>query len=195
MLPAHYAITEIAIIISSLYSIYILNNRKDYFAIVGVSLIAIAAAIGAIRYGLTANNSIVQVNKILGIYSGLTCISLICVQMVLNLQWKYIYKILLAALIISLLASIIWPKQLILYLILMWSLLSILIVMKYPNINVAQKIIRGLLMSMLLVGFLTVRKNGILTDLLGPSISFHTFHIIIALWIFSTTQLIKKPHK
>ena len=60
MLPAHYAITEIAIIISSLYSIYILNNRKDYFAIVGVSLIAIAAAIGAIRYGLTANNSIVK---------------------------------------------------------------------------------------------------------------------------------------
>lgn len=195
MLPAHYAITEIAIIISSLYSIYILNNRKDYFAIVGISLIAIAAAIGAIRYGLTTNNSIVQVNKILGIYSGLTCISLICVQMVFNLQWKYIYKILLATLIISLLVSIIWPKQFILYLILMWSLLSILIVMKYPNINIVQKITRGLLMSMLLVGFLTVRKNGILTDLLGPSISFHTFHIIIALWIFSTTQLIKKPHK
>ena len=195
MLPAHYAITEIAIIISSLYSIYILNNRKDYFAIVGVSLIAIAAAIGAIRYGLTTNNSIVQVNKILGIYSGLTCISLICVQMVFNLQWKYIYKILLATLIISLLVSIIWPKQFILYLILMWSLLSILIVMKYPNFNIVQKITRGLLMSMLLVGFLTVRKNGILTDLLGPSISFHAFHTIIALWIFSTTQLIKKPHK
>ena len=194
MLPAHYAITEIAIIISSLYSIYILNNRKDYFAIVGISLIAIAAAIGAIRYGLTTNNSIVQVNKILGIYSGLTCISLICIQMVFNLQWKYIYKILLATLIVSLLVSIIWPKQ-ILYLILMWSLLTILIVMKYPNINIVQKITRGLLMSMLLVGFLTVRKNGILTDLLGPSISFHTFHIIIALWIFSTTQLIKKPHK
>ena len=50
MLPAHYAITEIAIIISSLYSIYILNNRKNYFAIVGISLIAIAAAIGAVRY-------------------------------------------------------------------------------------------------------------------------------------------------
>ena len=195
MLPAHYAITEIAIIISSLYSIYILNNHKDYFAIVGVSLIAIAAAIGAIRYGLTTNNSIVQVNKILGIYSGLTCISLICIQMVFNLQWKYIYKILLATLIISLLVSIIWPKQFILYLILMWSLLSILIVMKYPNFNIVQKITRGLLMSMLLVGFLTVRKNGILTDLLGPSISFHTFHIIIALWIFSTTQLIKKPLK
>ena len=195
MLPAHYAITEIAIIISSLYSIYILNNRKDYFAIVGISLIAIAAAIGVIRYGLTTNNSIVQINKILGIYSGLTCISLICVQMVFNLQWKYIYKILLATLIISLLVSIIWPKQFILYLILMWSLLSILIVMKYPNFNIVQKITRGLLMSILLVGFLTVRKNGILTDLLGPSISFHTFHIIIALWIFSTTQLIKKPHK
>ena len=195
MLPTHYAITEIVIIISSLYSIYILNNRKDYFAIVGISLIAIAAAIGAIRYGLTTNNSIVQVNKILGIYSGLTCISLICVQMVFNLQWKYIYKILLATLIICLLVSIIWPKQFILYLILMWSLLSILIVMKYPNFNIVQKITRGLLMSMLLVGFLTVRKNGILTDLLGPSISFHTFHIIIALWIFSTTQLIKKPHK
>ena len=194
MLPAHYAITELVIIISSLYSIYTLNNRKDYFAVLGISLIAIAATIGAIRYGLTTNNSIVQINKILGIYSGLTCISLISVQMVFNLQWKYIYKILLAALIISLLAGILWPKQFIFYLILIWSLISILIVMDYPNISTLQKIIRGLLMSMLLISFLTVRKNGILTDLLGPSMSFHFYHIVIALWIYLTTQLIRKPH-
>ena len=194
MLPAHYAITEIVIILSSLYSIYILNNRRDYFAIAGILLIAIAATIGAIRFGITSNNSIVQINKILGVYSGLSCIGLVCVQMAFNLQWKYIYKILLAALIISLLAGILWPKQFIFYLILIWSLISILIVMDYPNISTLQKIIRGLLMSMLLISFLTVRKNGILTDLLGPSMSFHFYHIVIALWIYSTTQLIKKPH-
>lgn len=194
--PAHYAITEIVIIVVSLYSIYILNNRKDYFAMIGISFIAFAATVGAIRFGLTTNVSIVHLNKILGIYSGLSCIGLVCVQMAFNLQWKYVYKILIAILILSLFFSILWPKQFIFfYLILMWSAISILTVMNYPNIKITKRIMRGLLMSMLLISFLTVRKNGVLTDLLGPSMSFHTYHIIIALWIFSTTQLIKKPHR
>ena len=194
--PAHYAITEIVIIVVSLYSIYILNNRKDYFAMIGISFIAFAATVGAIRFGLTTNVSIVHLNKILGIYSGLSCIGLVCVQMAFNLQWKYVYKILIAILILSLFFSILWPKQFIFfYLILMWSAISILTVMNYPNIKITKRIMRGLLMSMLLISFLTVRKNGVLADLLGPSMSFHAYHIIIALWIFSITQLIKKPHR
>ena len=194
MPPAHFAITEILIVLSSLYSIILLKERKEFFALIGVALIGIAATIGAIRFGIQASNTIVHLNKILGIYSGLTCIGLISIQMSYNLKWKYLYKILLAILVVSLIVSIIWPKQFIVNQILIWSFISILIVMNYPNNNFAQKLFRGLTMSILLLGFLTLRKNGLLTEFFGPSVSFHLYHIIIAIWIFAITSLIKKPH-
>jgi hypothetical protein len=194
MPPAHFAITEVLIVFTSIYSVYLLKNRRDFFALIGIILIGLAATLGAIRFGLSSGETIIKLNTILGIYSGLTCIGLISVQMAYNLQWKHIYKLLLVILTISLIVSILWPKQFIFYLILIWSLISILIVMDYPNTNIIQKIYRGIAMSILLIGFLTVRKNGLLSDLLTPSVSFHLYHIIIAVWIYSVTQLIKKPH-
>ena len=175
MSPTHFAITEILILLSSLYSVYILKDRKEFFALIGVVLIGIAATVGIIRYGINDSSTIVQLNKILGIYSGLTCIGLISIQMAYNLQWKYIYKILIAILVVSFIVSIIWPKQFIFNLILIWSIISILIVMDYPNYSLAQKFLRGLTMSILLIGFLTVRKNGLLTGIFDPSVSFHLY--------------------
>jgi len=194
MPPAHFALTEVLIVFVSIYSVYLLNSRKDFFALFGIVLIGLAATLGAIRFGLNSSETIIKLNTILGIYSGLTCIGLISVQMAYNLQWKHIYKLLLAILLISLIVSILWPKQFIFYLILIWSLISILIVMDYPNTNIVKKIYRGMAMSILLIGFLTVRKNGLLTDLFIPSVSFHIYHIMIAVWIYAVTQLIKKPH-
>ena len=194
MPPAHFALTEVLIVFVSIYSVYLLNSRKDFFALFGIVLIGLAATLGAIRFGLNSSETIVKLNTILGIYSGLTCIGLISVQMAYNLQWKQIYKLLLAILSISLIVSILWPKHFIFYLILIWSLISILIVMDYPNTNIIKKIYRGMAMSILLIGFLTVRKNGLLTDLFIPSVSFHIYHIMIAVWIYAVTQLIKKPH-
>ena len=191
--PTHYAITEIIIVFSSIYSIFIFKKRKNYFAIVGITLIGLAALIGAIRFGLSSNAIIVQLNKITGIYSGLLCIGLISIQMAFNLGWKIIYKILLFALLISLLAGLVFPKLIVFILILAWSVISILIAMDYPEKTIIKRIFRGILMSVLLIGFLTARKNGILTDYFGPAISFHIYHIIIAVWICSTLYLTKKP--
>ena len=102
MPPAHFALTEVLIVFVSIYSVYLLNSRKDFFALFGIVLIGLAATLGAIRFGLNSSETIVKLNTILGIYSGLTCIGLISVQMAYNLQWKHIYKLLLAILSISL---------------------------------------------------------------------------------------------
>ena len=52
MLPAHYAITELLIVIAAYFSINNLFNGKNYFAAVGVFLIGLTALIGAIRFGI-----------------------------------------------------------------------------------------------------------------------------------------------
>ena len=89
--PAHYALTEILIVLSSIYSILIFKRRKNYFAILGIVMLGIAATIGAVRFGLSSNVLIVQLNKITAIYAGLACIGLVSIQMAYNLGWKIIF--------------------------------------------------------------------------------------------------------
>jgi len=51
MLPAHYAITEILIVIATYFSVRKLFYNKNFYAGIGILLIGITAFIGAIRFG------------------------------------------------------------------------------------------------------------------------------------------------
>lgn len=192
MLPTHYAITEILIVISSIYSIRQLSLKKNYFAIIGIAMIGIAAAVGAIRFGLLDTEFMIQLNKKLGLYAGIICLSFISVQMAFNLDWKKIAWMLLFTALVCLLISIIWPKYFLINLIFFWSFVSILIALDFPEKKFTYRIFRGAMMSILVISFLTVSKNGFLVDIIGPMTSFHLYHFLIALWVYLINFIIKK---
>ena len=50
--PAHYALSEILIVITSLYTARQLSTNKNYFALIGILLLGLTAAIGAVRFGI-----------------------------------------------------------------------------------------------------------------------------------------------
>ena len=58
MLPAHYAITEILIVIATYFSVRKLFYNKNFYAGIGILLIGITAFIGAIRFGLLSTDSV-----------------------------------------------------------------------------------------------------------------------------------------
>ena len=69
--PAHYALSEILIVIASLYTARQLSTNKNYFALIGILLLGLTAAIGAVRFGIINSELIVQINKILALYLSL----------------------------------------------------------------------------------------------------------------------------
>ena len=78
MLPAHYAITEILIVIATYFSVRKLFYNKNFYAGIGILLIGITAFIGAIRFGLLSTDFIIYLNKTLAIFSGIINVSLFC---------------------------------------------------------------------------------------------------------------------
>ena len=190
--PVHYALTELLIVLACIFSAVKLSRNNYYFALFGVVLIGIAAATGAIRFGLLNTEFIIQLNKILALYAGALCLSLVATQIVFNLNFKILGWIVFALAVLSILSGFVWPKLLLIKLIYFWSILSIVLVLFIHEEVILKRVIKSMLMSILLISFLTVSKRGLLIDSLGADLGFHLYHALIAIWVLSINFVIKE---
>ena len=183
--PAHYALSEILIVIASLYTARQLSTNKNYFALIGILLLGLTAAIGAVRFGIINSELIVQINKTLALYAGISALSLVSTQLVFNSYLKNFGKYLFLIAFVSILGALLFPKLLLLNLIYLWSVVSIILSIFLCEKIIAKKILNGILMSILIFGFLFLSKRGLFAESLGADLSFHLYHIFIAAWILS----------
>lgn len=183
--PAHYALSEILIVIASLYTARQLSTNKNYFALIGILLLGLTAAIGAVRFGIINSELIVQINKILALYAGISALSLVSTQLVFNSYLKNFGKYIFLIAFVSILGALLFPKLLLLNLIYLWSIVSIILSIVLCEKIIAKKILNGILMSILIFGFLFLSKRGLFAESLGADLSFHLYHIFIAAWILS----------
>ena len=183
--PAHYALSEILIVIASLYTARQLSTNKNYFALIGILLLGLTAAIGAVRFGIINSELIVQINKILALYAGISALSLVSTQLIFNSYLKNFGKYVFLIALISILIALLFPKLLLLNLIYIWSIVSVILAIFLCEKIIAKKILNGILMSILIFGFLFLSKRGLFAESLGADLSFHLYHIFIAAWILS----------
>lgn len=183
--PAHYALSEILIVIASLYTARQLSTNKNYFALIGILLLGLTAAIGAVRFGIINSELIVQINKILALYAGISALSLVSTQLIFNSYLKNFGKYIFLIAFVSILGALLFPKLLLLNLIYLWSIVSIILSIFLCEKIIAKKILNGILMSILIFGFLFLSKRGLFAESLGADLSFHLYHIFIAAWILS----------
>jgi len=183
--PTHYALSEILIVIASLYTARQLSTNKNYFALIGILLLGLTAAIGAVRFGIINSELIVQINKILALYAGISALSLVSTQLIFNSYLKNFGKYIFLIALVSILGALLFPKLLLLNLIYLWSIVSIILSIFLCEKIIAKKILNGILMSILIFGFLFLSKRGLFAESLGADLSFHLYHIFIAAWILS----------
>ena len=183
--PAHYALSEILIVIASLYTARQLSTNKNYFALIGILLLGLTAAIGAVRFGIINSELIVQINKILALYAGISALSLVSTQLIFNSYLKNFGKYIFLIALVSILGALLFPELLLLNLIYLWSIVSVILSIFLCEKIIAKKILNGILMSILIFGFLFLSKRGLFAESLGADLSFHLYHIFIAAWILS----------
>ena len=196
MLPAHYAITEILIVIATYFSVKKLFYYKNYYAAIGILLIGITAFIGAIRFGLISTDFMVYLNRVLAVFAGIITMSLISIQIVNNSFSRKLAYLLLAISILTFLLLFVWTQPVFkLISLFMWSFAAILLTFQIPQKSISLKFLKSLTMAILLIAFLTLSKGiGLFTDLFSPSVSFHVYHILIALWVFLISYSISQKN-
>ena len=196
MLPAHYAITEILIVIATYFSVKKLFYYKNYYAAIGILLIGITALIGAIRFGVISTDFMVYLNRVLAVFAGIITMSLISIQIVNNSFSRKLAYLLLAISILTFLLLFVWTQPVFkLVSLFMWSFAAILLTFQIPQKSISLKFLKSLTMAILLIAFLTLSKGiGLFTDLFSPSVSFHVYHILIALWVFLISYSISQKN-
>lgn len=196
MLPAHYAITEILIVIATYFSVKKLFYYKNYYAAIGILLIGITALIGAIRFGLISTDFMVYLNRVLAVFAGIITMSLISIQIVNNSFSKRLAHLLLAVSILTFLLLFVWTQPIFkLAALFIWSFAAILLTFQIPQKSISFKFLKSLTMAILLIAFLTLSKGiGLFTDFFSPSVSFHIYHILIALWVFLISYSISQKN-
>ena len=196
MLPAHYAITEILIVVATYFSVKKLFYYKNYYAAIGILLIGITAFIGAIRFGLVSTDFMVYLNRVLAVFAGIITMSLISIQIVNNSFSKRLAHLLLAVSILTFLLLFVWTQPIFkLAALFIWSFAAILLTFQIPQKSISLKFLKSLTMAILLIAFLTLSKGiGLFTDFFSPSVSFHIYHILIALWVFLISYSISQKN-
>ena len=196
MLPAHYAITEILIVVATYFSVKKLFYYKNYYAAIGILLIGITAFIGAIRFGLVSTDFMVYLNRVLAVFAGIITMSLISIQIVNNSFSRKLAYLLLAISILTFLLLFVWTQPVFkLISLFMWSFAAILLTFQIPQKSISLKFLKSLTKAILLIAFLTLSKGiGLFTDFFSPSVSFHIYHTLIALWVFLISYSISQKN-
>ena len=199
---AHYALSELLLLASSIYAVFFFFKNKNFFALCGIIIVGITAIIASWRFGLNQIIELKNLHQIFTQLSFLFAIPLISTEIILRsettsnrtntLEFKIGFSVWL---ILSLLAFfnlsfpftnvfILNPSFIAFVFLTAGLIFSFLI----PRDKLTYNIISGLVFSIILINIL-VNQYKIIDD---DSIRFHVYHVVLAVWVYLLTKLISK---
>jgi hypothetical protein len=188
-MPTHYALSEAVLVIVAVLCMRRLWRSQLMFAAGGAALFGCAAALGTLRFGLGLGQELSGVHRFVSQNGGVVAMGLItadCLRMLApNLHRRRVSLVLLGVIGCSLLASVMLPVMTI-PLILGWSVLLAVASFFMPDESVRNRLAAFGLAALFPVNALVVRQSPLLT----PELSWHLYHIVIAVWLAAICLLL-----
>ena len=189
MLPAHYAYSEILIVLVSVYTLTVFFKERQFYIFAGVFLISFVALIASIRFGINYQNELKSFHQLLSAISLLFGIPLIVIEIMKRsnlLNNKVIYLVLLIAIIISLFI-LLQAKNLIILVAASWLIIGVIFSILISRESALTRIVSGIFFSLIIINLILRRM-----ELFDPSASWHLYHIGIAVWLYLLTRILEQ---
>ena len=189
MLPAHYALSEILIVLVSVYTLTVFFKARQFYIFAGVFLISCAALIASIRFGINYQNELKSFHQLLSAISLLFGIPLIVIEIMKRsnlLNNKIIYLVLLIAIIFSLFI-LLQAKNLIILVAASWLIIGAIFSILISRERALMRIVSGIFFSLIIINLILRRM-----ELFDPSTSWHLYHIVIAVWLYLLIRILKQ---
>ena len=165
MLPAHYALSEILIVLVSVYTLTVFFKARQFYIFAGVFLISCAALIASIRFGINYQNELKSFHQLLSAISLLFGIPLIVIEIMKRsnlLNNKIIYLVLLIAIIFSLFI-LLQAKNLIILVAASWLIIGAIFSILISRERALMRIISGIFFSLIIIN-LILRIGAVLRE-------------------------------
>ena len=189
MLPAHYALSEILIVLVSVYTLTVFFKARQFYIFAGVFLISCAALIASIRFGINYQNELKSFHQLLSAISLLFGIPLIVIEIMKRsnlLNNKIIYLVLLIAIIFSLFI-LLQAKNLIILVAASWLIIGAIFSILISRERALMRIVSGIFFSLIIINLILRRM-----ELFDASTSWHLYHIVIAVWLYLLIRILKQ---
>ena len=187
--PAHFALSEILIVIAGAYSIRVFLQHKLNFAAAGVLVLAVAAFLATLRFGLNMHTELKSSHQLCSALSLLFGVPLITIDVIKKSQFLNEKIILIFALIMAFIGTYIFfqAKSLIIMYAVMWLVLGIIFSFLIPREKISSRFVSSFIFSIILLNFI-IRQ----VQLFEPNLSWHFYHVIVAVWLYLMTLIMTK---
>ncbi|MEZ5680306.1 MAG: hypothetical protein R3E14_03315 [Erythrobacter sp.] len=180
---AHYSLSELAIVVVALVAARDLFRKNRGLAAAGTAILGLAAAIGVVRFANGEVDALAAIHKLVSQAGGASAMGLIALQLAKltglaeNPPRPLIGALAVLATVVVALANPALATPLFLF----WLLAATLLAARLPARAAWQRWLRSAAVGSFVLNVLLVRQSLVL----GPDLSWHLFHVLVALWLFA----------
>jgi hypothetical protein len=186
-----FAISELFIVAAAIWCTFRLTRRRMWLAAVGCAVLGAIAAIGAYRYSFNQLTELADLHKSTSQIGGAIAIIFIGAQFLMILPLvneRHFARVLVALSVWISIFVIVTLPAIGMGLIVMWILVPIVATAYVRHESFATRFYLAALVSIFLFNFLLVRQSPIL----GPVLSWHAYHTLIAIWLITLVYVLKR---
>ncbi|MEH6828843.1 hypothetical protein [Parasphingorhabdus sp.] len=180
----HYAISESLIVCAALWSLIKLGRQGLWLAALGSAIFGAAAAIGVYRFAANEIDALAVFHKDFSQTGGAVAMALISAQLLLNARAvsrsAAMRRVIFAAIFLTGGAAAMVPASTT-PLFLAWLVGAILTTLFLGKQTAGRRMMAGAITSIFLINLLLIRQS----PLLPPAVSWHLFHILVAVWLLA----------
>ena len=187
--PAHFALSEILILIISVYSIKTFLGHKLNYATIGVLILGTTAFFATLRFGLVMHSELKTIHQLFTTLSLLLGVPLIVIEIIKKSKLVNENIILFSVLVLAIGSIYIFfqAKNLIIVISLLWLIIGIIFSFLIPREKKIFKFISVFVFSIILFNFI-IRQ----AQVFDPILSWHFYHVMIAIWLYLITIMLTK---
>ncbi|WP_109357113.1 hypothetical protein [Sphingorhabdus sp. EL138] len=187
----HYAISEALIVIAAIWAGFSLAKSHLPLAAIGIGILGMAAAIGVFRFGFEQIETLASLHRNFSQIGGAIAMGLIASQMMLQLPtlkdrnnrwWLPILCVggtAVLAIVIPRFTTGLFTG---------WLAIAMLTAAVFPGHTSVTRFFTVSLISVFLFNVLLIRQ----TPSLGADLSWHIFHVLIAIWLIGIVWVFDK---
>ncbi|WP_430417690.1 hypothetical protein [Parasphingorhabdus sp.] len=184
----HYAISEAFIVLAAIWSTIFLSRTGHRLAALGCAIFGCAAAIGVYRFGAGEISELAGFHKDFSQIGGSIAMALISAQFLLAEplvnrtavgRWAIWAAVIVSAMFACAVPTLTTP------LFIIWLSVAIIAAALIPASTIAGRLSLAALVSVFLINLLLIRQS----PQLGPDLSWHLFHILVALWLLAIVYI------
>ena len=187
---AHYALSEALIVGVGIWVAVQMTRRGMWLGALGTAIFSVAAAIGVIRFGLGRIDELAGIHQTVSQIGGAAAMALVAIQLLMvsgavRSGWRLNIAVALAAITVAIgLAA----REATIALFIAWLIIAIAASAAWPASGVIQRLGRAAVVAIFLTNVMLVRQS----PLLGADLSWHAFHVLIAVWLLGLWWLLQK---